>query len=279
MARLSPLHVAITSLVLAVGVALVDTHAQSPVTHSVAGRRVAEGQPVAVLKTPDLAVAPGEAIFFDATESVVSDTAVVEWSWPDGAFKVVDGGGLTAIAKAPKVAGLFTVTLSIHDYTTSQVGGQPQTVTPCGSTRSVTVTVGELSQPPTKPVDTKPDDSTSPMPDGSAPVKVDGFRALLLYEAGKGMPDSYASPEVAAYLNAKCVKGENGTTPDWRRWDDEIDPIGDFSIWGAYRAAAPKSIDEHKQGFVVVGNGKTGFAGPAPASDADLLNLLKKYGG
>jgi hypothetical protein len=132
---------------------------------------------------------------------------------------------------------------------------------------------------PTTPTDPAP--APQPPKPSTAPVDLPGFRALLLFEAGEGMPDAFASHDVADYLNAKTVKGEDGETPEWRRHDDDTPMKGDFDSWEAYRAAAPADCGRaaFPDGYVVTGNGAEGYAGPAPKDAADLLALLKKYGG
>lgn len=141
-------------------------------------------------------------------------------------------------------------------------------------------------QPPPV-VDTPTDPSPAPQPPpvepkpSTAPVNLPGFRALLLFEALEGMPDAFAAADVADYLNAKTVKGEDGITPEWRRHDDDTPMRGDFDSWEQYRAAAPADVSKaaFPFGYVVTGNGAEGYAGPAPKEPADLLALLKKYGG
>ena len=116
--------------------------------------------------------------------------------------------------------------------------------------------------------------STVVVPIDTAPVGAPGFRALFVYESEQGLPEVFASPDVRAYLNAKCVKGEDGTTPDWRCWDQHIDPQHDFAVWQAFWKVPRQSLP-----WVITGNGTTGFSGPAPTTVDELLTLLKKYGG
>jgi hypothetical protein len=118
-----------------------------------------------------------------------------------------------------------------------------------------------------------PSDPEEPEPT-TAPVPVAGFRCLLHYDARYGMPDVFADPAVAAWLDARCVKGEDGKTPEWRRWPRGTPADGDFDHWPAYVAVVP--ADTVKP-YVVFGDGKKGYHGEAPKTGAELLALLKKH--
>lgn len=114
-------------------------------------------------------------------------------------------------------------------------------------------------------------------PNNPPPIPAEGFRALLLFEARKGMPDSYAAPAVNDYLNSHCVKSVDGVL-EWRRPDITDNLAGDYDTIQAMRAIVPDGVEN----WIVCGNGKTGYSGAPPDDDptgAKLLALLKKYGG
>lgn len=130
--------------------------------------------------------------------------------------------------------------------------------------------------PDTPPPVVDPNVPPAPVP----PVVVTpGFRALLLYEAKKGMPDAYASPDVAAYLNSHCAKSADGVL-EWRRPDITDKLEGDYDTITALRSVVPAGVEQ----WVVIGaNGRVAYSDKPPQDDdgdgAELLALLKKHGG
>lgn len=141
------------------------------------------------------------------------------------------------------------------------------------ATHTVVVGGGTPKPTPTDPV-TEPDQPVSP---DTAKVKVDGFRAMLLCEKGKGIPEAFASQDVRKYLNSKCVKGLDGITPDWRMPDNDESMDRDYPVFKLYRETLPPGSDETP--YVSFGDGKRGFVGPAPATGEELLKLLQTIGG
>jgi hypothetical protein len=122
---------------------------------------------------------------------------------------------------------------------------------------------------------------------------------LIVYQDTKYLRD-YSSPqknlidgpEVRAYLDAKCVVGPDGKTPERRIWDHDANFDNAPELWKAARKRVPNSLDVEvtqpngtKQivptVWLIVSNGKEGWEGPIPPSmsDADIMALLKKYGG
>lgn len=135
-----------------------------------------------------------------------------------------------------------------------------------------------VAQPTPAPPPLPPTPIPQPTPEPDAldvsPVKTNGFRVLLVYESESGLPESFAAATVREYLNARCAKGEDGRTPDWRCWDRNVDPTEDFSVWQAFWNVPRSSVP-----WIVVADGRCGFSGPAPAEPEKLMDLLKKYGG
>jgi hypothetical protein len=123
-----------------------------------------------------------------------------------------------------------------------------------------------------------------PIPIDPPPITEPGFRVLVIEETaerGKLPKDQLTiltSTEVRAYLNAKCVKGPDGKTPEYRFFDKDTDLSHESEVWQKAMAAAKGT-----QGFVVpwliVSDGKKGEDGPLPANVADMMTELKKYGG
>lgn len=187
---------------------------------------------------------------------------------------VTDADGLRINSpEIEKIAGTL-------DYGTYRVLGIPHAGEPY---LRLVLTVAEEGTPtPAPPVivspipEPKPAPVPVPSPD-KAPVDVPGFRCLMLCEAKSGTPDAFMSPSVAEYLASHCVKDADGK-PEWYRLDDD-DSLAGLGVWEKYRAAAPANLDGEKNGYLVVGNGTTGYAGPAPSDPVALLALLKKHGG
>lgn len=138
----------------------------------------------------------------------------------------------------------------------------------------VTVLVGKGPVPPVPPVPPTP-------PDPPAPIPVDGFRVLIVLasdDIGKLPPAqqvALTSEEMTSYLNSKCAMGPDNKTREWRIWDDQVDAANESKVWqDAYSVAKGQT-----KPWIVVSNGKSGFAGPLPKDLPSIMELLKKYGG
>jgi hypothetical protein len=120
-----------------------------------------------------------------------------------------------------------------------------------------------------------------------APIKEAGFRVLILEEIADRSklprPQNAAinSTVMRGYMNGKCVKGADGKTPEWRDWDDDFTAeqlANESQLWrDAYARAKQDSAG--KLPWLLVSNGKTGASVPFPATEAEVMTLLKKYGG
>lgn len=145
------------------------------------------------------------------------------------------------------------------------------------------VIIGE-SKPDVVP-DPKPDDPPKPKPDPDdpPPIKEKGFRVLFVVENNPASPlailpkeqqAALSSENVRAYLDRKCAKGQDGKTPEWRKFDQHATLAGETSVWKE-AMALPRNVVP----WVVVSNGVTGASVPLPENEAALMALLKKYGG
>jgi hypothetical protein len=150
-------------------------------------------------------------------------------------------------------------------------------------TARATVTV-QADLPPGPGPGPNPGPGPGPGPDpGPAPIPTAGFRVLMVYESGdlstlptKQLNVLYAQ-SVRDYLNSKCIKGEDGKTPDYRIWDKDVDPSKDGKVWADALKTA-KGAKDFKTPWLLVSNGKAGYNGPLPADVDTTLALLKKYG-
>lgn len=131
--------------------------------------------------------------------------------------------------------------------------------------------------PPVPPEPPKPPTPPAPPPN-PAPIPVDGFRSLIVYESADlsklpaGQLAALYSQQVRDYLTSKCTMGPDGKTKEWRTLDKDV--VADSKLWQDAMARPRKSLP-----WIVLSDGKTGFEGPLPATEADLMTLLKKYGG
>lgn len=141
-----------------------------------------------------------------------------------------------------------------------------------------TVVIGGV---PPVPPDPGPNPPVPPVPPPSpAPIPVDGFRALIVYESAElgKMPATQTNilytKEIRDYLNSKTVKGTDGKTGEWRIWDKDVDTTNETKLWQDVMKRPRTAVP-----WLVISTGKDGFEGPLPATVADTLTLLKKYGG
>lgn len=130
--------------------------------------------------------------------------------------------------------------------------------------------------PGPKPPDPKP---PGPAPAEKSPFEGDGFRVLVVFESGASLTPGQHSViygrTVRDYLTAKCAKGPDGKTPDFRIYDKDVDASGEHPNWQRALARPRKTIP-----WVVLGNSPTNWEeGPVPGNVPDAMNLFKKYGG
>lgn len=130
---------------------------------------------------------------------------------------------------------------------------------------------------PPKPVDPPvPVDPPKPV-DPPSPIPGDANRVLIVYESGEVslLPTSQAvlmsSQSVRDYLTRKCSKGPAGT-PEFRIWDKDVDTRNVDKAWQDAMAIKRDQIP-----WLIVSNGKSGFSGPLPVTEAELMAKLKQY--
>lgn len=142
--------------------------------------------------------------------------------------------------------------------------------------RTLDVDAGDGPRPPPdpKPPDPKPDPVNPP------PIPEPGFRVLIVYDRMTlgTIPASQNaiifSKDIDAYCRAKCAKGPDGATPEFRQYSTDAAIATEAKVWRDAFARPRASLP-----WIIVSNGTTGYEGPLPANIADTLKLLKKYGG
>jgi hypothetical protein len=142
------------------------------------------------------------------------------------------------------------------------------------------VIVGKPAPDPTPGPGPGPTPNPDPFgPEGKSKVGAAlRFRCLIVYESselGKMPPAQKAiifTKDLRDYLNSTCVLGPDGSTKEWRIYDKDVDMSGETAVWQGVMKRNHPTIP-----WIVIGNGKTGFEGPLPATVEDTLALLKKY--
>lgn len=135
------------------------------------------------------------------------------------------------------------------------------------------VTVGKPQPDPPGPLPPQPDP-----PGPNPPIPSEGFRVLFVYESKdlstlpSAQVQAMTAKEVLDYLDSHCVK-VNGQ-PEYRKFDKDVDLSKASQFWKDGMARPRQSLP-----WIVMTNGKTGYEGPLPANTAELMKLLKTYGG
>lgn len=128
--------------------------------------------------------------------------------------------------------------------------------------------------PPVPPGPTPP----GPTPDPAAPFAgAPGLRVLILYESGK--EPTYPPEQWYAVLGAKfqgfldtvCVA--EGSRKGWNVWPVGVAVGTEPKVWqDAVAKARPTSFP-----WLLVGNGKAGFSGPLPKTEAEMEAKVKEF--
>jgi hypothetical protein len=128
--------------------------------------------------------------------------------------------------------------------------------------------------PGPKPPDPKPP-GPGPGPEPS-PFPDPGVRVLVVYETGQegALPRYVHTKAFANALDNKCALGPDGKTREWRIWDKDVNTSKAPKIWQDAMARPRASVP-----WLLIGDGKTGYAGPLPKTAEEFDNLLKKVGG
>lgn len=153
-----------------------------------------------------------------------------------------------------------------------------------GNTPSTDRFTVELDGAPTPKPDVDPP-APGPNPPGPVPTPGAPFGVLILEDPTKrtaAVSDVLESQEVRSYLSAKAQKEADGKTPKWRIWrhdytDEQIAQAGgDWPEW--FKRA--KADSAGRLPWILISDGKSkGDSVPLPATVADMLTLLRKYGG
>ncbi len=125
-----------------------------------------------------------------------------------------------------------------------------------------------------------PQPTPTPTPSDPAPIPAPGFRVLVIYDTltvttlPAAQQNALFSKAVSEYLNARCIRGQDMKTPEWRFFDSKIDASADGALWVEAMKRPRKSLP-----WLIVSDGSKGYEGPLPANESDFVALLKRYGG
>ncbi len=123
-----------------------------------------------------------------------------------------------------------------------------------------------------------------PLPDPPDPFTGEkagagAFRCLIVYDSStlKTLPIpqrdilySTVAGGVRDYAALHAIKGTGG--PDFRVWPTDQDPTNEAAVWQRVMKRERKSLP-----WLVVGNGRTGWEGPLPATPDATITKLKLY--
>lgn len=177
--------------------------------------------------------------------------------------------GATHYVVAGDVGG--TVTL------TSVVNGVKSTDAPTVAGKLVLTLTAPM--PPPVPPSPVPPTPVPPAPVPPTPVPVTSFRVIYVTESATALTKTQNAVINAqanvAYLNSKVTK--TNSWPDWRSYDPQTPAEKDYPGLAAMWAAAKPAVTTVPCVIIQVNDKVT--IEPFPATAADALTLLKKYGG
>lgn len=123
-----------------------------------------------------------------------------------------------------------------------------------------------------------PGPNPDPIPPTPSPSVTDGKRCILIYESAElsKLPEKQrqilTAKVVRDYLRAKCDKEPDGKTPSCGFFDKD-DALDGYSP----KLSSLMKRERKQVPWVIVGNSKTSYEGPLPASLDEFMTLLKKY--
>ena len=111
------------------------------------------------------------------------------------------------------------------------------------------------------------------------PAPASGFRVLFVAESNSNLTREQLnilySTQIISYLNAKTAKDGDG--PGWRKYDPQQDVSNEHEVWKRIWTDTKPALGPLPQ--VVIYVDQKGTAYPLPATEAETLSLLKKFGG
>ena len=134
----------------------------------------------------------------------------------------------------------------------------------------------QMPQPPAPEPSPAPGPQPGPVPPSPFPGL--GLRVLILYETSEAASLSTSQQailfgkKVRDELEARCAAGDDNQTREYRIWDADIDASGESDSWKQAMKQPHQTLP-----WLLIGNGKTGYAGPLPATADEFLSLLARF--
>jgi hypothetical protein len=178
---------------------------------------------------------------------------------------------------------VFPADLLKNSLSTVVIGGKPGVYrllayTACGDTPSdpaITMVIVTAPVVPTPGPEPNPPNPPTPTPPAPAPGQISVLFVDNVDDYGKPEYQPYLevlnSSAIVDYLNSHCAKV--GSTPEWRHWDVSTDVSHESQKWQDAMKLPRASLP-----WIAITNGKTGYSGPLPKTEAETLALLKQWG-
>jgi hypothetical protein len=207
---------------------------------------------------------PHEPIILKATD-VTSKTAQFLWDITDPA-QVKEVGADLHVWAPP---GSYTVRLTAVDFEAKKVERATFKFTVSGT-------------PPTPPGPEPGPGPTPPTPTDTPFPGVTGMHVLILLESAEGNELNaeqraiVRGATVRNYLLNKTPKDATNPNGAFRMWDKDTPTSAAPKVWADALTRA-KGKAGFKTPWVMVGNAKSGFEGPLPATASEFLELCKRF--
>lgn len=204
------------------------------------------------------------------------------WQLPPG-VTFLDRGPTISVTAAPK--GDLTVSVKIVSPDLDEQGRWRGWKNQFGTT---TFSIGDAPgpgpgpQPPPGPTPDPVDPSVS-----TSPFTEPGLRMLASYDEDVNRPPGQnwiygPSKDVRDWLNAHCVPGppdekdgQGQVMREWRIWPSRTVPTAARKVFrDAWQNKGPEKKD-----WLMIGDGKVGWSGPLPKTEAEALAIFAKFGG
>jgi len=121
---------------------------------------------------------------------------------------------------------------------------------------------------------------------GFLPVVTGPIRVMIVQDAEYDEPLSAEmvatinSEAVDKYCDTHCEKDSAGVSEFKKYMSDTATEMQSPAIRKALEVANAERIKaNYRKPWITISNGKRGYSGPVPETEAELLALLKKYGG
>ncbi|MEO6809732.1 MAG: hypothetical protein ABI353_11525 [Isosphaeraceae bacterium] len=222
-------------------------------------------EPVAAVVSP-VESRTGDLVILDASQS---SGDVLDWELEGSSktFLPVEGGKRCVFASGdPGTYSFLLIAAGVDKDGKAQIA----------KARALVTIIGPA--PPIPPV--PPGPGPTPVPPGPTPIPGGEFRVVFVQESSAPMTKQeilvLGSADVRSYLNRKCAKSPSGLA-EWRSWDKDVDVTNESETWKAAWAAVQPQLGALPQ--IVIFQGGKGTVYPLPATAAETMTLLKKYGG